>query len=120
VLPFQNQSHMPIVYRLGDVFVLPSAHGESWGLAVNEALACGTPVIVSDRVGCAADVVDPSCGRTFVWNDWAAFETATMGLLNDPTRLREMRRAAAVRAQSFDIGVAQSALLDAVNKLCSG
>jgi glycosyltransferase involved in cell wall biosynthesis len=120
VLPFQNQSRMPIVYRLGDVFVLPSAHGESWGLAVNEALACGTPVIVSDRVGCAADVVHPSCGRTFAWNDWAAFETATMGLLNDPTRLREMRRAAAVRAQSFDIGVTQSALLDAVNKLCSG
>ena len=65
VLPFQNQSRMPVVYRLGNLFVLPSAFGETWGLAVNEALACGRPVLVSDRVGCAADVVDASCGRVY-------------------------------------------------------
>lgn len=41
VLPFQNQSRMPVVYRLSDVFVLPSKSGETWGLAVNKALACG-------------------------------------------------------------------------------
>jgi glycosyltransferase involved in cell wall biosynthesis len=58
-LPFQNQSIMPIVYRLGDVFVLPSqGPGETWGLAVNEAMACGKPIIVSDKVGCATDLVD--------------------------------------------------------------
>lgn len=118
VLPFQNQSRMPIVYRLGDIFVLPSAYGESWGLAVNEALACGTPVIVSDRVGCAADVVDPTCGRIFGWNDWAAFERAAGDMLNDRAGLAQMRRAAAARAQHFDVAVTESALLDAVNALC--
>lgn len=57
-LPFQNQSIMPIVYRLGNVFVLPSqGPGETWGLAVNEAMASGLPVIVSDKVGCAEDLV---------------------------------------------------------------
>ncbi len=57
-LPFQNQSVMPIVYRLGDVFCLPSqGPGETWGLAVNEAMASGKPVIVSDKVGCSYDVV---------------------------------------------------------------
>ena len=30
VLPFHNQSAMPAVYRLGDVFILPSAYGETW------------------------------------------------------------------------------------------
>ena len=118
VLPFQNQSRMPIVYRLGDIFVLPSAHGESWGLAVNEALTCGTPVIVSDRVGCAADVVDTTCGRVFGWNDWAAFERAAMDMLNDRAGLAQMRRAAAARAQHFDVAVTERALLDAVNALC--
>ncbi|MBC2844489.1 glycosyltransferase family 4 protein [Winogradskyella flava] len=60
-LPFQNQSLMPLVYRLGDVFCLPSkGPGETWGLAVNEAMACGKPVIVSDKVGCAEDLVEYS------------------------------------------------------------
>ncbi len=54
--PFQNQSVMPIVYRMGDVFVLPSK-SETWGLAVNESLACSVPVLVSSKVGCADDLV---------------------------------------------------------------
>jgi glycosyltransferase involved in cell wall biosynthesis len=57
-LPFQNQSIMPVVYRLGDIVVLPSrGPGETWGLAINEAMACGRPVIVSDKCGAAADMV---------------------------------------------------------------
>jgi glycosyltransferase involved in cell wall biosynthesis len=57
-LPFQNQSIMPVVYRLGDVVVLPSkGPGETWGLAINEAMACGRPVIASDKCGAAADMV---------------------------------------------------------------
>ncbi len=41
-----------------DVLVLPS-YSEPWGLVVNEALVCGLPVIVSEKCGCAADLVDP-------------------------------------------------------------
>jgi glycosyltransferase involved in cell wall biosynthesis len=56
--PFQNQSLMPRTYAAGDVFVLPSfGNGETWGLAVNEAMCLCRPVIVSDHVGCAADLV---------------------------------------------------------------
>ena len=57
-IDFQNQSKMPVVYYLCDVFVLPSkGPGETWGLAVNEAMACSRPVIVSDKCGCANDLV---------------------------------------------------------------
>ncbi len=57
-LDFQNQSLMPAVYRLGDVVVLPSkGPGETWGLAINEAMACKKPVLVSDKTGCAVDLV---------------------------------------------------------------
>jgi glycosyltransferase involved in cell wall biosynthesis len=115
ILPFQNQSRMPVVYRLGDVFVLPSAFGESWGLAVNEALACGRPVIVSDRVGCAPDLVDASCGRIFPWNDWGEFGNAVAAMFGDLGKLRAMRRAAGERARAFDIGVAETALVTAVD-----
>jgi len=53
---FQNQSAMPGIYQSCDLFCLPSK-SESWGLAVNEAMACGKAILVSDQVGCAADLV---------------------------------------------------------------
>jgi glycosyltransferase involved in cell wall biosynthesis len=75
VLSFQNQSKMPLVYRLGDVLVLPSAYGETWGLAVNEAMACGRPALVSDRVGCHQDVVRSGVnGEVFAVDDWRDFQ----------------------------------------------
>ncbi len=55
-LPFQNQRRIPAVYRLGKIFCLPSM-SETWGLSVNEAMACGMGVIVSSKVGCAVDLV---------------------------------------------------------------
>lgn len=55
-LPFQNQSVMPAVYRMGDVYIMPSL-SETWGMGVNEAMACGKPVMASEKVGCAVDLV---------------------------------------------------------------
>ncbi|AMR34506.1 glycosyl transferase family 1 [Mucilaginibacter sp. PAMC 26640] len=57
-MDFQNQSYMPVIYQACDLFCLPSkGPGESWGLAVNEAMACEKAVLVSDKAGCAADLV---------------------------------------------------------------
>jgi glycosyltransferase involved in cell wall biosynthesis len=57
-LDFQNQQVMPVVYRLGDVFVLPSqGPGETWGLSVNEAMACGRAILVSNKCGCSANLI---------------------------------------------------------------
>lgn len=54
---FKNQLELSSFYALADVFVLPSGAGETWGLVVNEAMCFGVPVIVSDMVGCGADLV---------------------------------------------------------------
>jgi glycosyltransferase involved in cell wall biosynthesis len=59
---FQNQSRMPSLYAAADLLVLPSDHQETWGLVVNEAMACGVPAVVSDAVGCGPDLID--AGRT--------------------------------------------------------
>lgn len=57
-LGFQNQAYMPVVYQAADLFCLPSqGPGETWGLAVNEAMAAGKAVLVSDKTGCAIDLV---------------------------------------------------------------
>ena len=70
-VPFQNQSQMPLVYRLGDALVLPSGFWETWGLAVNEAQACGRPSLVSDCVGCARDIIrERESGMIFRTDDW--------------------------------------------------
>jgi glycosyltransferase involved in cell wall biosynthesis len=93
-LGFQNQSKMPIVYRLGDAFVLPSqGPGETWGLAVNEAMACERPVVVSDRVGCAPDLVEPGAnGCVFEAGDAGALRRALRRLSSDVEQLRAMGR----------------------------
>jgi glycosyltransferase involved in cell wall biosynthesis len=59
---FQNQTALSPYYHSADILVLPSRHSETWGLVVNEALHHGLPSVVSGRVGCAADLIEP--GRT--------------------------------------------------------
>jgi len=57
-MDFQNQTVMPAVYQAADLFCLPSkGPQESWGLAVNEAMASARTVLVSDQAGCAVDLV---------------------------------------------------------------
>jgi glycosyltransferase involved in cell wall biosynthesis len=54
---FKPYDELPTYYALAGAFVLPS-NLEQWGLVVNEAMAAGLPVIVSDRCGCAVDLVE--------------------------------------------------------------
>jgi glycosyltransferase involved in cell wall biosynthesis len=59
---FKQQRELSAYYHAADLFVLPSRHGETWGLVVNEALHHGVPAVVSEAVGCAPDLIEP--GRT--------------------------------------------------------
>lgn len=63
-LGFRNQSELPALYAAADVFVLPSVR-ETFGLVVNEAMYAGLPVVCSDGVGCAEDLVRPETGLIF-------------------------------------------------------
>jgi glycosyltransferase involved in cell wall biosynthesis len=96
VLPFQNQSVMPVAYRLSDIFVLPSAYGETWGLAANEAIASGRRVLLSDMVGGAADLVrSPDVGAIFASQNWVDFHEKLNSLLAHETRPAELMRISA-------------------------
>ena len=55
---YAKYSELPLYYAISDLFVHP-ARSEPYGVSVQEALACGLPVIVSDKVGAAADFLEP-------------------------------------------------------------
>ena len=75
-LGFQNQTELPALYDLCDVFVLPSRF-EPWGLVVNEVMNAGKPIIVSDQVGSGPDLVESGVnGSVFPAGDAAALTSA--------------------------------------------
>ena len=73
---FQQQTELIELMALAEQTVIPSRF-EPWGVVVNEALAAGSPVVVTDQVGAAADlVIDGENGRVVPANDPAALATA--------------------------------------------
>ena len=60
---FRQYDELPVYYALANAFVHAST-SEQWGLVVNEAIASGLPVIVSNRCGCAPELVNGN-GFTF-------------------------------------------------------
>jgi glycosyltransferase involved in cell wall biosynthesis len=88
---FLNQSRIPSAYAACDALVLPSDGGETWGLVVNEAMACGLPAIVSDRVGCGPDlIVKEKTGFIFPMSDVEVLASQIVQMADDPTGLNEM------------------------------
>lgn len=93
MLGFQNQTEMPAVYAAADVLVLPSTGRETWGLVCNEALACSTPIVVSDQAGCAPDLVaDGKAGLLFRCGDIDGCAAAIAQLLGRPPARQDLDR----------------------------
>ncbi len=68
-IDWQSYEKLPLYYTLAKCFVLPSL-SEPWGLVVNEAMACGLPVLVSDKCGCLPELCkDGLNGFSFDPND---------------------------------------------------
>ena len=86
-------------YRAADLLVLPSVWQESYGLPVAEAMACGVPVLASASGGVPELVEDGVTGRLVPRLDVAALARALREMSADPERLREMGRAARLRAE---------------------
>lgn len=102
-LGFKNQSELPAYYDLCDIFVLPS-DAEPWGLVVNEVMNAGKPVVVSDAVGAARDLVPHGrSGCVFPVGDVGALAAQLRVLIEQPD-LRQ-RLGANARALVDDWGI---------------
>ena len=87
---FINQTELPRVFSVSDIFVLP-AENEPWGLIVNEAMCAGIPIVISQEVGCVPDLVkDGENGYHTVTADVGSLATAIEKLLTDGDRRRRM------------------------------
>jgi glycosyltransferase involved in cell wall biosynthesis len=115
-LDFQNQQKMPVVYRLADFFILPSAGpGETWGLAVNEAMACGRAVLVSSKAGCAIDLVrDNENGLILKGNREACIDFIS-AMIKDKTRLAQMGQHSREIIRQYSIQKVADAIINALN-----
>jgi glycosyltransferase involved in cell wall biosynthesis len=113
-LGFMNQARIGIAYRSADLLVLPSSH-EPWGLVVNEAMNFAVPALVSDRVGCAADLIrNGETGETFRHNDVKSLENRLASLLDDSQRLKRMGEAARERVQQWGFVEGERGLREAL------
>jgi glycosyltransferase involved in cell wall biosynthesis len=81
---FRNQTELPRWFAIADVFVLPS-RDEPWGLVVNEAMCFSLPVVASDQVGAAGDLVREGInGFVFSSGDARSLSEHLEMLLSDP------------------------------------
>lgn len=102
-------------FHAADAFVLPS-HQENFGIAVAEALACGLPVLISDKINIWREIIedgaglvaeDTEAGTTRLLRDWLA-------LTPDETR-RMRKRARCCFLTRFEIEAAADSLIETLN-----
>jgi len=89
-------------YRDADIFVLPSQN-ENFGNTAAEAVAAGTPVIVTSQCG-IAPLLEGSAGLV-VEHDTAALAQALTNLLQNPAIYQELQRGCAAAMQRLDWGL---------------
>jgi len=113
-LGFVNQTQLPAVYRASDLLVLPSIY-EPFGLVVNEAMLCGCPVIVSDRVGAKFDLVRPGeNGYIFPVGNVDALAAILSDVLADSEKRGRMSDAARERMETWSPREYVNSLVEAV------
>ncbi len=114
---FRNQSELPAFYDLADVFVLPSGR-EPWGLVLNEVMNAARPVIVSDRVGAAPDLIEDGVnGFVYPVGDVDALSDRLARVLRDSERAAAMGRASLERVARYNYAADGEALVAALDSL---
>lgn len=116
---FRNQTELPDLYAAADVLVLPSV-SETWGLVVNEAMACGLPAIVSDAVGCAPDLIEEGqTGFTFPAGDVNALAERLARLARLKQAGHDFGPALAAKLRGFSVEASARGVKRAIEALAS-
>ena len=111
---FLQREELAVHYALAEAFVFPT-HTDPWGLVVNEAMACGLPVICSSATGCAADLIDRQNGRVVAAGGVLEIASALSELADDSQLRSSMGDASTKKIQAYSpkacaAGMARAAL----------
>ncbi len=109
-LDFQNQTQMPKLYKSCNALILPSV-SETWGLAINEAMASGIPVLASEFCGGAIDLIQENCGSIFALDNPELVANTIEKWSVDKDLYLKMKENVQIRIQEFSY----QKILDAVN-----
>jgi glycosyltransferase involved in cell wall biosynthesis len=111
---FQNQDELPFAYTAADVFTLPSAFNETWGLVVNEAMNFALPIIVSDQVGCTKDLLRPGWnGYCFSHGDEMELAARLKDLVSSSEKRAEFGRNSAELIKKYTVTLCASGIVQA-------
>lgn len=92
---------LPNYYALADAFVLPT-HGDTWGLVLNEAMVCGTPVVTTTAAGAVGDLVrDGETGLVVPPGDRAALRDVLARLVTDDRLAARLAERGTERAAAY-------------------
>ncbi len=89
-------------YRVSDIFVLPS-YSENFGMTVVEAMACGTPVAISNKVGLSQDIEKAGAGVVTECNEDSVYKGINSILVNRDFALKLAEKGKGLVAQNYDI-----------------
>jgi glycosyltransferase involved in cell wall biosynthesis len=117
---YLRQSELPAAYAASDIFTLFSSY-EPWGLVVNEAMHCGLPVVASDRVGAAHDLVHEGVtGHLVDHRDVGRLAERLRLLVADSERRARMGAAARAHARAWNYDRAADGIVTAARAAVAG
>lgn len=112
---FLNQSEVPKAYVASDVLVLPSNGRETWGLVVNEAMACCLPAIVSEDAGCSPDLIrSGETGEVFPCGDVERLSKVMTDFADGRKNPKEMGAKARMMVEKYSVDNAVTGTFDAL------
>jgi glycosyltransferase involved in cell wall biosynthesis len=115
---FLNQTEISDAYVAADCLILPSDNGETWGLVVNEAMASGIPVLISDQVGCGSDLlISEKTGLTFNCGNIHDLSQKMIWMADNHNKLTSMGNFARDHIQKYTMKNATQGLLAAIDAL---
>jgi len=120
ILEFQPPEILAILYKKAIATILPSYAGETWGLTINEAMACGSPVIVSTQCGCCETLCKDGVTGFQVTTEPDSIANAFLRLSAlSPEHHKTMRRNAEALVANWGVEKFSQSVLQAAETLTS-